>query len=375
MTRFESYLNSLQRFGIKPGLERVHALLEHFGQPQHAYPIVLVGGTNGKGSTCEFLAKLLEAQGHKVGLYTSPHLYRWNERIRVLPAASKMSTDSSAPVDATGSGPELFPGAIADAELDALFDDALPSLTAVADSLGQPTEFETLTALGLWHFQRAEVDFAVVEVGLGGRWDATNATEPTVSVITHVALDHCDRLGNTVEEIASDKVEIARPQRILVTAETKPSVLKVFQDYCTAHEVRLWSYQAPESSNDKAALEATMQQVLTVSQHQPERDATPDFQSLNLATAAMAKAALYRTLDWQTETNVQASSSNQDNPSLKLAVPGRAEVLREAPLVIIDGANNPDGAARLANYLREKQREAPGRRLILVLGILADKDY
>ncbi|HEX9996143.1 MAG TPA: Mur ligase family protein, partial [Abditibacterium sp.] len=211
MTRLENYLQNLQRFGIQPGLERIQALLESAGNPQNSYPIMLVGGTNGKGSTCEFAARLLAQDGRRIGLYTSPHLYNWNERIRILP------------------GDGLFEGAISDADLDALLDDALPHIETVARELGQPTEFEVMTFLGLWHFSRQKVDAAVVEVGLGGKWDATNATEPIVSVVTHVALDHMDRLGNTLEEIAADKVEIARAGRYFITAETKKSVLNVFK--------------------------------------------------------------------------------------------------------------------------------------------------
>lgn len=355
MTRFESYLNSLQRFGIQPGLERVRALLEQLGTPQSQYPLALIGGTNGKGSTCEFLAKLLAAEQRTVGLYTSPHLYRWNERLRVL--------DNSAPVP-----DELFAGAISDADLDALFDAAWPAINIVTETLGQPTEFETLTALGLWHFQRAEVDVAVVEVGLGGRWDATNVTEPTVSVITHVALDHCDRLGDTLEAIAADKVEIARPNRILVTAETKPPVLQVFQTYCVAHQVRFWPFLEPDWSNDGAAMTACLTPLFQTLHNFPAQATAPEFQTLNFHTALVAQAALAQTLGWP---HPSASGATP----FSLAVPGRAEVLRQEPLTLIDGANNPDGAAHLAQRLREQLKQVPGRRLILVLGILADKDY
>ncbi len=232
MGAFENYISSLQRFGIQPGLERIEALLQRMEQPHRQYPHVLVGGTNGKGSTCEFLARLLAADEKQIGLFTSPHLYRWNERIRVV-EGSKFR----APFGWIQSS-EPFPDAISDDDLDALFYAAKPHLDAVAQELGQPTEFETITALGLWHFALAKVNAAVIEVGLGGRWDATNTIEPLVSVITHVALDHCDRLGNSLEAIARDKVEIARAGRVLVSAETKPQVLPIFADYCNKH----WRY-------------------------------------------------------------------------------------------------------------------------------------
>jgi dihydrofolate synthase/folylpolyglutamate synthase len=330
-TGLSTYLENLQRFGIQPGLERIHALLDRAGNPQLQYPIILVGGTNGKGSTCEFLARLLENDGKKVGLYTSPHLYMWNERIRVL-GDGKWER-----------GEVLFPGAISHEELDTLFADALPHIQAVADSeLGQPTEFEVLTFLGLWHFARQKVDAAVVEVGLGGKWDATNATEPTVSVITHVALDHCDRLGNTLQAIASDKVEIARSGRSLVTTETKPEVLAVFQEYCAKIGCRLIKTQNSEPQ--------------------------ADFQQLNLQTAQTAYRVLCETLGWPFNSKLTI-------PTSKLAVTGRFETICQKPRVILDGANNPDGAQILASQLKNALVDSPNAKLILVLGILLDKDY
>lgn len=336
-----TYLQNLQRFGIAPGLERIRALLERAGNPQHQYPIVLVGGTNGKGSTCEFLARMLQKSGKKVGLYTSPHLYAWNERIRVL------DTDSFAKQS------ELFPGAISETALDALLAQALPHTEAVAESpLGQPTEFEVLTLLGLWQFARERVDVAVVEVGLGGRWDATNITRPTVSVITHVALDHCDRLGDTLAEIARDKIEIARPHRTLVTAEDNPEVLRVFEEYCQKRQVRLRKVALPEENSSQT----------------PE-----NFQQINLETARAAYQELYASLKWPKAEEV----------SLPPSVTGRFETIREAPRVILDSANNPDGAAVLAAQLqstlenspKSTLKGSPAARLILVLGILQDKDY
>jgi len=329
-TRLAAYLQSLQRFGIAPGLERIRALLQRAGNPQLEYPVVLVGGTNGKGSTCEFLARLLAEEGKRVGLFTSPHLYHWNERIRVL--KSEVKTQKS----------ELFPGAISNQDLDALFDEALPYIEIVANSpLGQPTEFEVLTFLGFRYFAQQKIDVAVVEVGLGGKWDATNACEPIVSVITHVALDHCDRLGNTLEAIASDKIHIARQGKFLVTSETKLEVLEVFEKYCRNINCHIHKVPLPCGA---------------------------DFQQVNFATALAAKGVLCRSLDWP-----QTPHSALRTPHS--AVPGRFETIAENPRVILDGANNPDGAQTLATQLQDALNQTPGARLILVLGILADKDW
>ncbi|MBW3635389.1 MAG: bifunctional folylpolyglutamate synthase/dihydrofolate synthase [Armatimonadetes bacterium] len=316
MTQLATYLQNLQRFGIQPGLERIRALCQSAGNPHLAYPTILVGGTNGKGSTCEFTARLLAQSGRKIGLYTSPHLYEWNERIRILP------------------GEGLFEGAITDADLDALLNDALPHIEAVAQSLGQPTEFEVMTFLGLWHFARQKVDAAVIEVGLGGKWDATNVTEPLVSVVTHVALDHMDRLGNTLEEIAADKVCIARAGRPFVTGEHKENVLEVFRAHC--EKIGANFYQANLSHGD--------------------------FALANRQLARSAAITFSKSFGW---------SIDIQSPGLN--VRGRFETIATSPQVIIDGANNPDGAQNVAAELKRRQIQA--ENLILVLGILADKDF
>jgi dihydrofolate synthase/folylpolyglutamate synthase len=327
MIHLADYLQNLQRFGIAPGLERIRALLERVGNPHLTYPTILVGGTNGKGSTCEFAARLLAQNGKKIGLYTSPHLYKWNERIRILP------------------GEGLFEGAISDAELDALLGDALPHIEYVAQILGQPTEFEVMTFLGLWHFARQKVDAAVIEVGLGGKWDATNVCEPLVSVVTHVALDHMDRLGNTVEEIAADKVCIARLGRPFLTGDDKENVLAVFRAYC--EQIGAQFQQVGFIANAKK------HPVLHRGQ--------------NFVLAGQAHDAFLR------EQGLTIRGTHSLHHS---GVPGRFEEIDTNPVVIIDGANNPDGANYLAYEIQENmRRRIKPENLILILGILSDKDW
>lgn len=318
MSRLAAYLSDLQRFGIAPGLERIEALLARANNPHRNYPHVLIGGTNGKGSTAEFTARTLAQNGRRVGLYTSPHLYAWNERIRILPGAG------------------LFEGAISDADLDELLDDALPHIEATARELGQPTEFEVMTFLACWHFARQKVDAAILEVGLGGKWDATNATTPQISAVTHVALDHCDRLGNTLEAIAADKVCIARAGRPFFTAETKPNVLEIFRAHCAQIGAEFRRVEAPNAD---------------------------DFQQTNRTLALQLARELSSESSWPLP---QAVPETQ--------VPGRAEVIAQNPRIIIDGANNPDGAARLVRHLRDTFQLQP-ERTILIVGILKDKDW
>lgn len=324
MSRLAAYLQDLQRFGIRPGLERIEALLRSVGNPHLSYPHILIGGTNGKGSTCEFAARMLAHNGRRIGLFTSPHLYEWNERIRILP------------------GQGLFEGSISDAELDALFDDGLPHIERVARELGQPTEFEVLTFLGLWHFARQRVDAAVVEVGLGGKWDATNASDPLVSVVTHVALDHMDRLGDTLEEIAADKVCIARAGRPFVTGEWKPNVLRVFEEHCGEIGANIIRSFAAQHTLEHPLLR----------------------RGQNYLIARRAASTLAEALNWPPLENVASA----------VQVPGRLELIEREPAVCIDAANNPDGAAHLAFEVRETKKIQP-ENLLLVLGILKDKNW
>ncbi len=330
MSRLAAYLSDLQRFGIAPGLERIEALLARAGDPHLQYPHILIGGTNGKGSTAEFAARaLLHKNWRRIGLYTSPHLYAWNERIRVLP------------------GDGLFEGAISDADLDELLADALPIIESVARELGQPTEFEVMTFLGLWHFARQRVDAAIIEVGLGGKWDATNATDPQVSAVTHVALDHMDRLGDTLEEIAADKVCIARAGRPFITAETRPEILEIFDNHCQT-------------------IGANLVQVSL-----SEAEIGGDFQVKNRALALTIAQSF--ALDSRVFSG-PSGFPRVDSIPATLGVPGRIETIAHAPRVIIDGANNPDGTRHLARHLSENFGLQQGET-ILVVAILKDKDW
>ncbi|MDF2441525.1 MAG: dihydrofolate synthase / folylpolyglutamate synthase, partial [Abditibacteriota bacterium] len=285
----------------------------------------------------------------------------WNERIRIV--QKNRSQNGPANVQTTP-GPVPFPDAISDANLELLFQDALAHLEAVTAEHGTPTEFETLTFMGLWHFARQNVDAAVIEVGLGGRWDATNVNHPIVSVVTHVALDHCDRLGNTLEAIARDKVEIARPGCILVSAETKPQILEIFREHCDRIGAKLWSFRAPAFQDRDAPTEFPS----------TDEDAT-DFQLLNLRTAQIAYEAFRQSIGEELRREAAPHGPVLSSPQFALEVPGRAEVLRHSPTLMIDGANNPDGAQRLAKVLREAKSAQPSPKLTLVVSFSSDKDY
>src|SRR2546428_111502 len=198
-------------------LRRVEVLLHRLGDPHRAVRPVLIAGTKGKGSTAAMLASVFQAAGHRVGLYTKPHLVDYRERIRI-------------------DGALISPEGLA-----ALVETVRPHAEAMAgDPLGLPTYFELSVALAFLHFARSRVDLAIVEVGLGGRLDATNIADPLVSVITPVSYDHMDVLGGTLDQIAREKAGIIRTEGAVVSAPQTPEPRAAIIDVCTRHRARLW---------------------------------------------------------------------------------------------------------------------------------------
>ena len=207
-----AWIHSIGRFGMKPGLERISALLERFGNPQERLHFVHIGGTNGKGSTAAALASILQAAGYRVGLFTSPYFLSFTDRMVI----------NGADIDG--------------AELAELVAEVRPVVEAISKDpeRGHATQFEVVTALAMLFFERRQVDLVVLEVGLGGRLDATNVVTPLLSVITNVTLDHTAVLGDTISAIAAEKAGIIKPAVPLVTATTDPAVLAVLQERCRA---------------------------------------------------------------------------------------------------------------------------------------------
>ena len=346
-------------FGINPSLEGVTELVEALGRPQDTFASVQITGTNGKTSTARIAAALLLAEGRSVGLFTSPELERYPERIEI--------------------GGEV----VSDAD----FALAVSAVVAVAEELrgagtvGTPeghTEFELFTAAALWLFRERGVEIAVLEVGLGGRWDATSVVSPSVAVITGVGLDHTAILGDTVEQIAADKAAIIKPAStpvlgpgtdgldaiFLLQAElvgTHPRAVREGLDVSPVAgdlTVRFRVTGRPERPHATTELE-----VDGVHAHYGSLEmVAPSYQAANVATAvAAAEAALGRALD---ADRVRAALKS-------LAIPGRFELVSADPPVIVDGSHNPQAAAVLAAAIREA---FPGRKPHVLLGVLADKD-
>ena len=335
-------LGEAMMFGINPSLDGIRALTDALGNPQGSFKCIQVTGTNGKTSVTRVAAAALIANGYRAGAYTSPHLVSYTERIEV---------------DGKPVSEDEFAAAIAEA-------------CAAADSLaGSFTEFELLTAAALWLFRERRVQYACLEVGMGGRWDATSVVSPVVAVITGVALDHTDRLGTTREEIAADKACIIKPGSVAIigpgcvgvedillarAAEVGAPAIRVAERDA---EVTYRIIRRPRRLNGPLTLQMDAMRVMP-----PFRLYAPSYQAPNVVMGVSAVGA--------------ATWAICDVPALqaalcKLTFPGRFEVLSTEPPLVIDGAHNPEAAGVLAGAIAEV---FGANKPTVVLGVLADKD-
>lgn len=330
-----------ERAGMRLGLERIEALLDALGHPEAALRVVHVGGTNGKGSVAALTAAILQAAGLRTGLYTSPHLLEVTERVRIdgVPVTREVLGRHAARI-----GPALDAGAA--------------------------TFFEALTAVALAAFHEAEVDAAVLEVGLGGRWDATNVGHPLVSVVTRIDYDHQEFLGRRLEDIAGEKAGIIRGGTALSAAQA-PEALAVIEARCRAVGVPLLvegrdlTVEARESdlAGHRLGLRGPGWRYDDI------RVALPGlFQHGNAVLAVGAVRAFAAASGLPvSEAAVRAGCAAVRWPGRFQVIPGGAG----RPTLVLDGAHNPAGATALAASLRH---HFAGRRLALVLGVSADKD-
>ena len=333
MTYRESlnYIHSLERFGIKPGLGRVRSLCEALGNPQHKLRFIHVAGTNGKGSTCTMLAEICAAAGLKTGLYTSPYVIEFRERMQVNGAM--IPEDDLARWTKT--------------------------LREIAKTLPDPiTEFEFITALAFAWFCEQGCDIVVLEVGLGGRLDATNVIPPPlVSVIMKIAYDHMDVLGNTLALIAGEKCGIIKATSpVVTTCEQPPEALAVIRKIAQERGCALTvpePHQCEIISSDITGSEAVLDGLPV---HVPFLG---DHMCRNALTAVIT-ARLLGLPDTAIAQGIAAAR-----------IPARMELLSREPLVLLDGGHNPDCARALSNAL---QTQLPGQRLCAICGMMADKD-
>ena len=329
----------LHRFGIKLGLEVIDGLLQGLGNPQKAFNCVHVAGTNGKGSVAATLATLLQATGKPVGLYTSPHLVKFNERIAI----------DGKPVSDT----DVVTGHRA--------------VQDIADRLGarEPTFFEFATAMAMHTFALHNVAWAVIETGMGGRLDATNIIVPQLSIITNISLEHRAYLGRTLAAIAGEKAGIIKPGVPVVTGASQPSVLKVISDVAEHHHAQLRRFGKDFRIRRRAA-----NRFDYFGKDHRWRDLELALDGPHQFTnAALALAACEVLCPLEPEL---ADRSTIAEALRRTRWPGRLEIARRQPLVILDGAHNLAAARNLGRYLAT---DLAGRRITLVVGILDDKPY
>ncbi len=332
-----AYIHSTSWLGSRPGLSRTIELLNRIGNPQELLSFVHVVGTNGKGSTCAFMESILRQAGYKTGLYTSPYLTHFGERMQV----------NGVPIS----------------------DEALGEITAMIQPFAQtmadpPTEFELVTAIALLYFVRSGCDIVVLEAGLGGRLDSTNVIpSPELVVATAMDLDHTQYLGDTVEAIATEKAAVLKEGCSAVLYQQCPSVESIFQFSCQEKDIPL---TIPDFSQIvPLSFGAEGQTFHYESFENLHISLLGDHQRHN-AVVALEGILTLRSRGW----NIPRDAIYQGLAQAKW--PGRFEILSTKPLIIVDGGHNPQGTAGTVATL---QQYFPGKPIYYVFGVLEDKDY
>lgn len=320
------YLFGLKPRGAKLGIDRMRLLADELGHPETRTPVVHIAGTNGKGSVAAMIEAVLRAAGWKVGLYTSPHLLHVGERVQVNrgPLTSEEVTAYVRELDV-----------------------AADRVAALAGAEDRPSFFEYMTAMAFLQFARTRCDIAVMEVGLGGEFDATNIVTPEASVITSIGLDHCEYLGNTIEEIAATKAGIIKAERPVVLGRVPAEAEVVIRRTAQGRGATVWSVR--EIFGDDV-------------ERYPETNLAGEYQRWNAATAALVARVLAPR--WRTDETTVARALKSVRWS------GRWERTKVGErVVVLDASHNPEGAAVLERNLAQLARET-GRKPIVVVGVL-----
>ena len=304
------YLEKIEGRGIKLGLKRMEKYLKLLKNPHHNYKSILVAGTNGKGSTVNMISSILKEAGFRTGTYISPHVVDYNERFKINNKK------------------------ISNKELNSMSNEMKKFDTKV-----KPTYFEFTNAFALNYFAKKKVDYAVLEVGMGGRLDATNITNPCISVITNISLEHQEHLGNTILKIAREKAGIIKENGILITTEKNKSVLKLFKRICKQKNSKFIQMKSPYKG--KISL-------------------LGDYQKMN---AALAEAV--------------AIELNIKNVAIKKGIAnaeniGRFQIIQKLPTLITDCSHNLDG---IKSFLKSLKKKFPKRKFIFVIGFAKGKNY
>jgi len=327
---------SLRRFGIKLGLSTIRRILKGLGNPQDNFSCIHVAGTNGKGSVASALASILNASGYKTGLYTSPHLVRFNERITVRnhPVSNDKVVESYKAVKRAHFGDR------------------------------EPTFFEFTTAMAFYEFSRQKMDWAVIETGMGGRLDATNIIKPALSIITNISVEHREYLGNTIAEIAGEKGGIIKRNIPVVTGIKQKHAVSVVKEIAKTKSAPFFllgddfKVKRNKSGNfTYFGMDNTWRNLQT--------GLLGNYQVDNAALVVAACEVLNRK---KADIPLKSIREGLTNNSW----PGRLEVVSKDPFILLDGAHNLIAARNLSNYL---SNNLSNRNITLVIGILDDKPY
>jgi dihydrofolate synthase/folylpolyglutamate synthase len=326
----------LRRFGIKLGLSTIKGILKGLGNPQDAISFIHVAGTNGKGSIASTLSTILHLSGLTVGLYTSPHLVRFNERICI----------NNRPIS------------------DENVVSSYEAVKRVHHGTREPTFFEFTTAMALHEFGRHNVDWAVIETGMGGRLDATNIIKPSLAIITNISLEHKSYLGNTISAIAGEKGGIIKQNVPVVTGVNQKKVISILKAIAESKSARFYRY------GDKFRV-------------RKNRDGTFNYFGIenvwrNMSTGLIGIHQIYNAAlvlaacELLSKKNLNITFQSIQNGLKQNRWPGRLEIVASSPLILLDGAHNFIAARNLSRYLSDNFHE---RNITLIVGILDDKPY
>ncbi|MCC0709215.1 bifunctional folylpolyglutamate synthase/dihydrofolate synthase [Clostridioides sp. ES-S-0190-01] len=340
------YISQTNKFGIRLGLENIGKLLELLGNPQETLNIIHVAGTNGKGSVCSFISNILRESGYKVGLYTSPYLETFTERIRV--------NGENIPQEDV-------------ARIIGLIKEKIEVM--VSQGYAYPTEFEVVTAMAFYYYSEQKLDFVALEVGLGGRYDATNIiTKSLVSVITSISLDHTGILGDTIEKIAYEKAGIIKENGIVLVYDQTDEAKDVIKSVCKEKNAKYIEVNFDDINIKKSNINSQIYdcnimgetyknlEIMLIGEHQ-------------INNSILAMSVLKYLKDIKKLDNISEESIRKGLITTKW--PGRIEKIKESPIFIIDGAHNEDGAKSLAKALDKHFKD---KKLTLLIGMLEDKD-
>lgn len=341
-----AYIHSTYRFGSKLGLENIRFLLKLMGNPQSELRFIHVAGTNGKGSTSAFINEVLMEEGYNVGLFTSPYLEVFNERIR------------------------LNGNCIENPDLATCTDYVRQKVDKMlALGMPHPTEFEIVTAVAMEFYKRQKADFVILEVGMGGRLDSTNIIErPLISVITPIAMDHTDYLGDTLDKIAYEKAGIIKRKSVVVSAPQKVEALEVIEKIAEDKSACLLVADPELVTVKKSTIHGTLFDVIFPDERFEDLEIhlAGTHQVMNAHLALTALKAMKDHLNMV----LRRESIYRGFKGARWA--GRLEVLKENPLILIDGAHNVHGAKSLSKAITQY---LDGRKVVGLLGVLSDKDY